>query len=364
MKLVPVPDSTARVPARSNLAPQVVEMVDRLEAHFGQPVLRIKAPGGKSRASLRAEFADLSVIVTHRASPNLARRETLFLQALEPHSDDLPRYLGCSGPLLFQSDAGSLRLSQAAARAGADRQTDLAADAVAAIFRLHGAARKTALLGDLPHLGASPEWIRAVVDGVADLARHAGCTCPNLDHVALCERIAQPAAQVLKWDCRAGNAALDLSGRLRWFDFEHAGARHGAEDFAWLIGDESWPVPAEHMLDIVRDGFDTGAGHSRADYLSYLAFYTTFHTIQRILLIVAEARNRGWVSRAHALRYDKVGTHPAFGVAACRTAAVCADLNPATRSFVPMLDSMQAVFAARSGGAVRDQAETGVVAST
>ena len=48
----------------------------------------------------------------------------------------------------------------------------------------------------------------------------------------------QPDTHFVKWDCRAGNAAIGPDGCLRWFDFEYSGLRHGAEDFAWLIADE------------------------------------------------------------------------------------------------------------------------------
>lgn len=330
--------------------PQLADTVARLEAHFGRRVLHIAAPGGRGRASLRARLADMSVIATRRAAGVTADRESLVLQALAPHSDDLPRFLGRSGQLMFQSDVGALRLSQAAADAPREQRADLAAQAVAGLFRLHGAARKTTLAAELPHLGATPDWIRLALDGGAELARLAGAASPALDRIALAERLAQPGAQVLKWDCRAGNAALDDAGRLRWFDFEFAGTRHGAEDFAWLIGDEVWPLPADTMLDIVADAFDPSCGHARGDYLSYLALFATFHAIQRILLIVSEVRRRGWSTKARALRRDKVGTHPEYGRNACRNAAICADANAASRALVPALEAAERLFADRLAG--------------
>ena len=183
------------------------------------------------------------------------------------------------------------------------------------------------------------------MNSAVQLARQLGKTIPNLDRDAICERLAQPGAQFVKWDCRSGNAALDTTARLRWFDFEYSGLRHGAEDFAWLIGDEVWPLKAPKMLDIVSDAFDPGAGHPRDVYLSYLALFTTFHTVQRIVLIVGDVMRRGWSSQSWAVRYDKIDTHPLMGIKAAETAAYCSDRNDLTRPLVPLFDAIAVVFA-------------------
>ena len=135
----------------------------------------------------------------------------------------------------------------------------------------------------------------------------------------------------MKWDCRAGNAALGADGRLRWFDFEYCGLRHGAEDVAWLIGDEAWPLPPEVMQEVVGDALDAGGVAERDAYLDYLSVYLTLHCVQRLKLIVKEVGRRGWLSKARIRRYDDAGLHPEFAAQLCRTAAHFGDRRPLTR---------------------------------
>jgi hypothetical protein len=330
----------ARVPQ-----PKTEKIVEALERHFGQEVLKITAPGGKGRGSYRVHFADRSVIVTCRTNLSRARLEAHVLERLGPVSDDVPQLLGCRDTMLFQSDVGETRLSHAVTVADETRQAELAAEAVAALFRIQAAARRTSLMSDLPHLGVKPSWIRAVVNSADVLARRLGQDRPGLDRDGLCERLVQPAAQFVKWDCRSGNAALGADGKLRWFDFEYSGLRHGAEDLAWLIGDEIWPVRPAQMLDIVSDAFDPGTGYRRADYLSYLALFTTFHSVQRLLMILGEVTRRGWSSQERVVRYDRIGAHPLLGLGSAETAAFCADQNEATRPLVPLFEAVSRLFA-------------------
>jgi hypothetical protein len=148
----------------------------------------------------------------------------------------------------------------------------------------------------------------------------------------------------VKWDCRSGNAALDATGRLRWFDFEYAGLRHGAEDFAWLIGDETWPLDGETMFDIVEDGFDPACGHERYDYMSYLTVYTVLHSIQRLKLILEEVQSRGWRAKDEIRQKDDVGKDPDFAAHLCGVAAFFADQHPLTFLLTPYLEAAEAQF--------------------
>ena len=127
-----------------------------------------------------------------------------------------------------------------------------------------------------------------------------------------------------------------------------AGARHGAEDLAWLIGDEAWPVPPWDMEAAVRDAFDPSCGHDLDAYLDYLALYTTFHAVQRLKLIVKEAQKRGWIAKARVRQYDDAGVHPEFAAQICRvgrhfadrnslTAPIARDFEEAERMFVDLL---------------------------
>jgi hypothetical protein len=165
-----------------------------------------------------------------------------------------------------------------------------------------------------------------------------------VDQDALGARIACPATQFVKWDCRSGNAAIGDDDRLRWCDFEYCGVRHGAEDVAWLLGDEAWPVNPETMEQIVISAFDPKAGHALEPYLNYLSVYLTLHCVQRIKLIIKEVHKRGWLSKTRVRKYDDAGVHPEFAAQICKVGAYFAARDPLTTPIGLDFEDAEKVF--------------------
>ncbi|TMM51772.1 hypothetical protein [Sulfitobacter sabulilitoris] len=322
------------------------------EDHFAQPVDRVTAPGGEGRSSFRLHFPDRNVIATLRPNFRRTHLEAHVLKSLGAHCSDLPECLGVVGEIMFQADVGGRRLNQDIVNHSREGQIDLAAQAVAAIFRIQSAARKTTLAQMMPQLGSNVDWVSNFVDAVDFLAPYGGGISSRFDRGAAYLRIADPGRQFVKWDCRSGNAAIGDDDRLRWFDFEYSGLRHGAEDLAWLIGDEAWPIAPDTMVDVVIDAFDPACGHDLADYLDYLSVYLTFHCVQRIKLITKEARKRGWLSKERIRKYDDAGVHPEFALQMCRvgayfaaqsalTAPLVRNFDGAGQTFIDLLDTAQ-----------------------
>ncbi|MCE8512872.1 phosphotransferase [Ruegeria pomeroyi] len=326
----------------------MTRIVEAAQTRFGRPVQKVTAPGGEGRSSFRLHFGDMDVIATLRPTVRRTHLEAFVLERLRLHSDDLPKCLGVVGEVLFQSDVGRRRLNQEIVRHADSSQLDLAAQAVAAIFRLQSAARRTEFQHMLPVLGDSNAWVTNLVEGVDTLQPYSMGIDNRFDRAAAAERLANPGRQFVKWDCRSGNAALDRAGRLRCFDFEYSGLRHGAEDFAWLIGDEAWPIAPDKMVDVMIDAFDPGCGYRIDDYLDYLSVYLTFHCVQRFKLIVKEARKRGWLSKERVRKYDDAGVHPEFAMQICRVGAYFAAQSPITapltRNFDGAVDSFEAIL--------------------
>ncbi len=325
----------------------VEELASQIGKFFGEQVVRITAPGGRSRGSFRVQLQSRSIIATYRDTRAETAYEARILAALSAHCDDVPQFLGLEEGLLFQSDVGRVRLGQMISiTAEPARRQQLADAAVAAIFRYQRAAIATDLRPTLRHLGATRDWVENAISGADVLARLSGTPAPVLDRDAAIAVMSVPPLQFLKWDCRAGNAALDDAGKLRWFDFEFAGMRHGAEDLAWLIADEVWPVSVDLMFGIVRDRYDRTQGQAIDEYLAYLSVFATFHALQRVLLIIQQVRKRGWRSRARILARDDVGLHPEIGQNICTIAADLADMQALTRPLMPLIDSVRAQFKA------------------
>jgi len=327
---------------------RMARIVECAETHFGQPVVKVTAPGGAGRSSFRLHLPDRDVIATLRPNFRRTHLEAFVLQSLSRYCDDVPQCLGVVGEVMFQSDVGLRRLNQEIMRHDKAGQVDLAAQAVAGIFRFQEASRKTTLDEMMPHLGVNDDWVNNFVDAVIALQPYSAGVPAQFDRTAACLAIAKPAQQFVKWDCRSGNAAIGADGHLRWFDFEYAGMRHGAEDFAWLIGDEAWPLDPDVMVDVMIDAYDPNCGHDIADYLEYMSIYLTFHSAQRLKLIVKEVRKCGWLPKEQVRQYDDAGVHPDFAAQICKvgcyfsaqsriTAPLSRNFDAAQRSFLNIL---------------------------
>ena len=314
------------------------------EALLGEKVTDITAPGGEGRSSLRVHMESRDVIGTLRPNFRRTHLEAFVLTEIGAHCDDAPRCLGVVGEIMFQSDVGKRRLNVEIAKATTRNRIDMADDAVAAIFRIHAAARKTDLHTMMPHLGANRDWVNHLVNSVPVLEPFGPGISRSFDRRAAANHIAAEGRQFVKWDCRSGNAALDDAGRLRWFDFEYAGLRHGAEDFAWLIGDEAWPVDGPMMLDLVTDNFDPGCGHRRDDWFDFLSAYVALHCIQRIKLVLNEVASRGWRSKTKVRNSDDAGIHPEFLAHVAGVGAFFAARSPVTAALERNFEATAAHF--------------------
>tara|TARA_R110002094_G_scaffold120569_5_gene115421 strand:- start:416 stop:1447 length:1032 start_codon:yes stop_codon:yes gene_type:complete len=305
-----------------------------VEQMLDEPVLDIKTPGGSARASCRVVLRDRTVIATSRPNFRRTHVEARVLKNLSAICPHVPKFIALQDNVLLQSDVGGKRLSETVHATNPGRRKDLAADAVDAIFRIHQASR-TALDGvTLPPLGNSDTWISALVEGAEVLDQYGETVSDRLDTGALAEALQAEPRQFVKWDCRSGNAAVNPANQLCWFDFEYCGRRHGAEDLAWLIGDESWPVFPEDMFEIVKDNFPKSGFGPLEGYMDYLALYTTFHALKRLELVLDETKRRGWRTKARIIERDDVGRNPEFGANICIVGAYCADRSALTKPLV------------------------------
>ncbi|MCC1480864.1 hypothetical protein [Roseibaca sp. Y0-43] len=307
---------------------------------FGDRLTRISTPGGSYRASYRVHLGDVTAIASCRDNFRRTRVEAFALRKLGAVCDAMPRCLGLTDDVLFQSDAGQRRLNVAMFEEGDAARQQIAAKSVEALFSIHRAARAEEMHKYMPPLGSTKAWVTRVVNAVRKLEKQGAKIGKGFNRFAVFEALSVAPRQFVKWDCRSGNAALDDSGKLRWFDFEYCGLRHGAEDFAWLIADESWPLDAQTMFDMVRDAYDPDTPGTRDAWLDYLSLYTVFHALQRLQLMQSEVARRGWKSKRKVVARDDVGLHPDFALQLCNVAMFFADRSRLTAPLVPMFDEV------------------------
>ncbi len=327
---------------RINISPEVI--ASRVESFFGEQVINISAPGGKSRGSYRVNFQNKSIIVTSRDTLEQTSYEALILGELQKYTKASPAFLGQDNELMFQSDVGAKRLGQHMYQLDTAAQECMAQNAVTALFDIHKAARQTNLAGKLHQMGGTSDWVHAFVAAMDKLADVLDIDRLQCDQNALCNFVGTPKKQFVKWDCRAGNAAIDIDGNVRWFDFEYAGIRHGAEDFAWLIADENWPVNADIMLEIINHAYPADSSHNWQDFKTYLEVYAALHAIKRLILIVNRANRKGWVSQAQALRKDGIGTNPILAIKLCETGIILAQRNTVSLPLVKLFEAVAGKF--------------------
>lgn len=316
---------------------------------FQEPVLQITAPGGRTRTSFRVFFKSGSIIVTQRRDPAVQDLECHLLQALDGQCGAVPRYLGRSGTLMFQSDAGSERLNRHINSVPADQRPAVARLAVQGILDMHRSARRINLARRLPTRGLRSYPDDDLIAMVQNAAHNLGMPVADFDPAALDPAFRAEPLNFVKWDCRSGNAARDASGTLRWFDFEEAHRAQGPEDFAWLVADESWPLRMDQTLDIVRalltpdDCADTDTGA----FMTYLDQFSALHALRRIRLILHEVtRANRWHDRVTILKYDKVGVNPVMGERLARSGFDLCARYPATRPLQPLFAKTADLFAA------------------
>ena len=320
------------------------EIAQATAAYFGQPVQKMTAPGGKSRTSFRVYFADRTVIVSQRPHTEQVALEMRILKELGQVTDCVPRFLGNTGSLFFQSDAGTDRLNRVIHMTEPDQRPGIAAKAVEALLEIQRAARRIGLEAGLPAASIDPYQDDDLLRTVRRAADQLDCSIKGFDPARLSPLFRQPPARFVKWDCRAGNSAVDATGKLRWFDFEDARLGHGPEDLAWLIADEAWPVDMEDMFKIVQERLTAEDGADPAALMEYLEQFVTLHAIRRIRLIFSQARRRGWLDRVSILKYDWVGVNPHMGERLCVMAAAVSQRHPATMPLLAIFNRSADAF--------------------
>jgi hypothetical protein len=311
---------------------------------FGQPVLKLTAPGGKARTSFRAYFADHTIIVSQRSDSEQARVERHVLGALAGLTSRVPQHLGSSGGLMFQSDVGPDRLNWLIHTLPPDQRPALAAQALDAIFEIHHAAAVAGLDSGLPDHSLRPLPDEDGVVAARRLAAQLQYRGPSLDPATLSPLFRAKPARFTKWDCRAGNAGLDAMGYLRWFDFEDARLAQGPEDFAFLLADETWPVNIATMLAMIEARLTPDVTTAPHEFMTYLEEFTTLQAIRRLRMIISHAKRKGWSDRTSILKFDYVGANPHMGERLSMGAADLALRNPSTAPLKPVFDMVTEVF--------------------
>ncbi|PRX37269.1 hypothetical protein SAMN05216257_101290 [Meinhardsimonia xiamenensis] len=304
------------------------QLLAAVEAVFGAPPDKITAPGGKRRDSLRVILlGGKSVIATRRRLGSRRARELAFLERMAEAGAPVPRLLGQSGEIFFQSDAGSRRLTAELERSAGPSRESLIAGSFETLWRIKAAARRCGILRESPPIALNAEWLGRFAVAPRLLAKAFRIPSPAIDWNPLAQSLAALPVEFVKWDARPGNAAVGPDGTPIWFDWEHYGRRAGVEDFAFLIADEFWPEDPNTSLRLFRE---TAPENGRA-LEPFLVRFATVQVAARLRLIHEDWVRHGWLDADKTRRYDYIGTAPQLVRRLLAHGAALAERDPMTK---------------------------------
>lgn len=321
------------------------ELIKATEGHFGQSVLRITAPGGKRRDSVRIHFEDRSVIATQRDDPEARLREIDLLSKLSKETDRIPEFLGATDTVLFQEDVGGMRLSVALNQADTSEQKQIAKAAMEALSLIKQAAAQREILRDCRTVGFNHEWLKSFVSTPQSLSNRLSVDSPAIDIEPLVQALVGLPLNFVKWDARPGNASIQPDGTVRWFDWEHYGRRTGGEDYSVLMADEYWPLSAKESVNVMQNTVDV----SMISSMEILRLFCLFHIIRRIMLIHIEYERFGWGDLDDLQKYDRIGRSKSLVIRQCEHGREWAAQSDKTIALINWFDQIEAALTTNNG---------------
>ena len=135
-------------------------------------------------------------------------------------------------------------------------------------------------------------------------------------------------------------------GSIRWFDFEHCGARNRLDDLVWLLADETVPDDADAedvLLDVALDRF--ADGRSADEARAYVHCMGMFHSAVRLGILLAYAEEDGWQTAESSLARDRLPATIEHMSVLARRAGRWAETNEATAPFAPWWQRVERALA-------------------
>ena len=308
----------------------------RLDALSGRTVKTISLPGGNQRNVLRVTFHDgPSWILIKRDKDYREARERQVLDVLAAiQTKRVPRVLGVLGEWTIISDLGKNRLTHHIQRTAAADRWQIVENTAREILAFQDAANACPDIASLPPVLLSSDELSHIATGPERTCARYKLDLPVPAPDSLLPWIGAPTPRFIKGDCRAANIVMDDDGMLGWIDFEYAGLRHGSEDLAWLLCDETLAVPLDGRLDAVDALIRDARPDDPESYLKSFCINATLHAGMRLRVIHNELRKGAWLDYGNIIKDDLVGVHPELTMRLARKAGLLADQYPETRALV------------------------------
>ena len=326
------------------------DLTARLEALSGRKVATLSRPGGKDRAVIRVRFTEgPGWILSQRPASGAAARERTVLTALARiPGTPAPQLVGQLGQWTIVSDLGQTKLSVRLQHSAHSDRWPMIDRALRGMLEVQDAANRSGVALHLPRIDMTSEAIAHAARGPTRTRKLFGLPGPVPDTDALEAALAVARPKFVKWDARAANIVVAEDGALGFIDFELSGLRHGCEDLAWLLCDETLPIDLAPHLDAINTVIRDYRAAAPEAYLRSFTIYAALQAGVRLRVIRNELRKKAWTPLREILTSDRVGAHPDLAERLARNGAAFADLQPETRPMVAMFHEIEAqVRAAR-----------------
>ncbi|MEZ5479087.1 MAG: hypothetical protein R3E95_16875 [Thiolinea sp.] len=191
--------------------------------------------------------------------------------------------------LLLQEALPGERLSKALHNSSPQRFRTLIGHAADSLLTIYPHADQRQLELQTPLLGAHYNWFKILTNLPAIIGILLSVPCPKPDLDSLYDILLPLSPQFVKWDARPGNCLLDEQDQVRWFDWEHCGARNRLDDLVWLLCDESvpdYPYQEQSILEHYLPLF--GNGRPDEDALRYCRVMGVMHFCVRLSVIIGK----------------------------------------------------------------------------
>jgi hypothetical protein len=311
----------------------------------GEPVVErwyAYEPGGERRGTLRVRVGDVTAYATQRKDGRTTAKEARVLSVLSARDGPVPAFLGFEHGWLLAADAGKLRLSQRLAEADEEQGQALLDSAVATLQEIQRIGTEEDLADVAIPFARGPQVAEHLAGLPESVGARLGLPAPAFDREVVQELLATAGEAFVKWDARPANATVPGSAVV-WHDFQHCNRRWPADDFVWLLCDETMPGvlrPARRLAALASEHDSDDAWAPGSDGDTYVAALGVAHVLTR-LTAQLDAQDRGvettWME---SLEQDWNGAPKAVTRLLRRGAAVSA-LSAATAPLDPWFRELQ-----------------------
>lgn len=286
----------------------------------------IERPGGASRKTVLVEVNGQRLAVSKRNSIGRAKLEADILSKFG-NTEAVPRLVLQSDRFVVQHFVAGQRLPEVLETSPETARNKQLVAAGKSLLFLQKTGQENGLIGQVPMIGARPNWHEDFASAPTRLAGQLGLEPAMFNRADIIDKIRPKAPSFVKWDSRPGNCLWTNDGGVVWFDWEHCGIGSTEDDLVWLLADEWAPISLSAEQSLLQNALENGT--LSLDELTFrFRAKAILHTSIRLGLIFNHKGEGSWWNARHAMQLDHIGVTLPHVRRLCRRARLWALASP------------------------------------